>query len=100
MKRLLLSLFMTAVITTFVGISSYAETEPVINGFSSEVYTKDEAKFLTVKDEKGDQHLFKTIALLRFDKNGVKFEVGEGISREKTETMIDSPASNSTRTLN
>jgi hypothetical protein len=91
---------MTAGITTVVGISSYAETGPVMNGFSSKVDTKDEAKFLTVKDEKGDQQLFKTIALLRFDKNGIKFEVGEGISREKTETMIDSSAPNSTRTIN
>ena len=88
MKRLLLSLFMTAVITTFVGVSSYAETEPVMNGFSSEVYTKDEAKFLTVKDEKGDQQLFKTIALLRLGENEIKFEAGEMISAEETETMI------------
>jgi hypothetical protein len=79
---------MTAGITTVVGISSYAETGPVMNGFSSEVDTKDEAKFLTVKDEKGDQQFFKTIALLRFGENEIKFEAGEGISREKTETMI------------
>jgi hypothetical protein len=79
---------MTAVITTFVGVSSYAETEPVMNGFSSEVYTKDEAKFLTVKDEKGDQQLFKTIALLRLGENEIKFEAGEMISAEETETMI------------
>ena len=87
MKRLLLSLFMTAGITTVVGISSYAETGPVMNGFSSEVDTKDEAKFLTVKDEEGDQQFLKTIALLRFGENEIKFEAGGMISTE-TETTI------------
>jgi hypothetical protein len=87
MKWFLLSLFITAGITG-IGMDSHAETGQLMNRHSAEIYTKDEAKFLAIKDEKGHQQFLKTIALLRFDENGIKFEAGEMISTEKTETTI------------
>jgi len=87
MKWFLLYLFMTAGITG-IGMNSHAETGQLTNRYSVEIDTKDEAKFLRIKDEKGDQQFLKTIALLRFGQNEIKFEAGEMISTEKTETTI------------
>ena len=87
MKWFLLSLFMTAGITG-IGMNFHAEPGQLMNRHSAEINTKDEAKFLAIKDEKGNQQFLKTIALLRFSDDEIRFEAGEMISTEKTETII------------
>lgn len=85
MKWFLVLLFMVAAISGIGRNSPAEETGQILNNNkSAEVGIKDEAKFLTVKDEKGDQHLFKTIALIRFSEDQIEFEPGEAISAETT----------------
>ena len=49
----------------------------------------DNSDFLTVKDEKGEAHLIKTIAVLKFGDNDLRLEIGKATSSiEKKDTTI------------
>lgn len=86
-------MLITAVSIGF-GITSYAETYQPINqltvkdGTTVKNSINDEAKFLTFRDENGDEHLIKTIALVEFSDDGIKLKAGKPISIDEYETTI------------
>ena len=87
MKRFFIIVFIASVFIGF-GISSFAETERSINHLTVKNRINDEAKFLTIRDENGNEHLIKTIGLLEFSDDGIKLKVGKPISIDETETTI------------
>ena len=76
------------------GITSFAETYRPIDQLTVKNRTtvknsiNDEAKFLTIRDENGDEHLIKTIALLEFSDDGIKLKAGKPIPIDEHEATI------------
>lgn len=75
------------------GITSFAETYRPIDQLTVKDRTagnriNDEAKFLTVRDENGNEHLIKTIALVEFSDDGIRLKAGKPISSEESKTTI------------
>lgn len=76
------------------GITSFAETYRPIDQLTVKNRTtvknsiNDEAKFLTVRDENGNEHLIKTIALVEFSDDGIRLKAGKPISSEESKTTI------------
>jgi hypothetical protein len=76
------------------GIISFAESYRPIDHLTVKDRTTvrnsidDEAKFLTIRDENGDEHLIKTIALLEFSDDGIKLKAGKPIPINENETTI------------
>ena len=88
MRRLVISFFVTTGLTT-IGISAFAETEQQIDEIASMGEVTDNSNFLTIKDEKGEAHLIKTIAVLRFGNDDLSLEIGKAASSiEKKDTTI------------
>lgn len=75
------------------GITAHAETYRPIDQLTAKdriagSRLNDEAKFLTVRDEKGNEHLIKTIALLEFSDNGIRLRAGKPITVDDSKTTI------------
>ena len=88
MRTLLISLLITTGFTT-IGISAFAETEQQIEEIATIGEVTDNSNFLTIKDEKGEAHLVKTIAVLRFGDDHLRLEIGKPVSSiEKKDTTI------------
>lgn len=88
MRRLVISFFITTGLTT-IGISAFAETEQQIEEIATIGEVTDNSNFLTIKDEKGEANLIKTIAVLKFGDNDLRFEIGKATSSiEKKDTTI------------
>ncbi|MGH7800884.1 MAG: hypothetical protein ACREOW_09695 [Thermodesulfobacteriota bacterium] len=88
MRRLVISFFITTGLTT-IGISAFAETEQQIEEIVTIGEVTDNSNFLTIKDEKGEANLIKTIAVLKFGDNDLRFEIGKATSSiEKKDTTI------------
>lgn len=76
------------------GITSFAESYRPIDQLTVKNRTtvknsmNDEAKFLTVRDENGNEHLIKTIALVEFSDGGIRLKAGKPISSDESKTTI------------
>ena len=75
-----------------LGITSFAEAYRPIDQLTAKDGSagkiNDEAKFLTIRDENGNEHLIKTIALLEFSEDGIGLKAGQPISIEESKTTI------------
>jgi hypothetical protein len=76
------------------GITSFAESYRPIDQLTVKNRTtvknsiNDEAKFLTVRDENGNEPLIKTIALVEFSDDGIRLKAGKPISSDESNTTI------------
>ncbi|MCI0454892.1 MAG: hypothetical protein L0Y68_07860 [Candidatus Dadabacteria bacterium] len=87
MRMLLISILIITILTA-IGISSFAETEQQIKRIVNEGEIADSGNFLTIKDEKGEAHLIKTIGVLRFGGGSLKLETWEAsFPVEKKDTI-------------
>ena len=88
--------FIIALITAAsigVGITSFAEAyRPIdqltVKDRTARIRINDEAKFLTIRDENGNEHLIKTMALLEFSDDGIRLRAGKPISIDEGKTTI------------
>ena len=88
MRTLLISLLITTGFTN-IGINAFAETEQQIEEIATIGEVTDNSNFLTIKDEKDEAHLVKTIAVLRFGDDHLRLEIGKPVSSiEKKDTTI------------
>lgn len=83
MRKLFMSVFIIGLLS--IGTVSFAQSKVPV---SSEDEINNEAKFLTFRDDKGDEHIIKTIGLVRFNEDGIRFEPGQTISNQETKTTI------------
>ena len=90
MRTLFISLLITIGFTT-IGISAFAETEQQIEEIATIGEAIDNSNFLTIKDEKGEANLIKTIAVLKFGEDHLRLEIGKPVSstQKKDTTIIE-----------
>ena len=86
--RKLLSFLAIMVAFLFILLNSFAADGKQLNLTRNENNLTDNRKFITLKDEKGNPRLFKTLALLKFGEGKVKFEIGDFNPTQKKQTNI------------
>ncbi len=86
MRRLVISFFITTGLTT-IGISAFAETGQQIEEIANMGEVTDNSNFLTIKDDKGEANLIKTIAVLKFGEDHLRLEIGNQFLRLRKRTL-------------
>lgn len=87
MRKFLIIAFIAASSIGF-GKGSLAEADGSIKQLTQKSRINDKAKFLTIRDESGNEHMIKTIGLLEFSDDGIKLKAGKPISIDETEITI------------
>ena len=94
MRRLFLMFVFITTIIIATGInpfiSSAQQTRQVAK---ADKVTDDISYFLTIKDERDNENLIKTIGVFKVGNGGIEFDLGKPISSDVTKTIVPESSS-------